>query len=65
MAFYIGIVVASAAKALAKGAAVLARSLRTEPFQRYQPERYYMRGPGPKWRAKHDAELETISRRNR
>jgi hypothetical protein len=20
---------------------------------KYQPERYYMRGPGPKWRAKH------------
>lgn len=21
--------------------------------RKYQPERYYMRGPGPKWRAKH------------
>ncbi len=21
---------------------------------RYHPERYYMRGPGPKWHAKHD-----------
>ena len=21
---------------------------------RYRPERYYMRGPGPAWRAKHD-----------
>jgi hypothetical protein len=21
----------------------------------YQPERHYMRGPGPKWRAKHHA----------
>ena len=20
----------------------------------YRPERYYMRGPGPKWRAKHE-----------
>ena len=20
----------------------------------YQPEKYYMRGPGPKWREKHD-----------
>jgi len=25
-----------------------------EPRQRlYRPERHYMRGPGPKWRAKH------------
>ena len=22
---------------------------------RYQPERHYMRGPGPKWREKHSA----------
>lgn len=21
----------------------------------YRPEKYYMRGPGPKWHAKHDA----------
>ena len=21
--------------------------------RRYEPERYYMRGPGPKWREKH------------
>jgi hypothetical protein len=26
----------------------------TEPRERsYRPERHYMRGPGPKWRAKH------------
>ena len=25
----------------------------------YRPELYYMRGPGPKWRAKHAAALET------
>jgi hypothetical protein len=24
-------------------------------FDPYQPERHYMRGPGPKWRAKHSA----------
>ena len=24
-------------------------------FDRYRPERHYMRGPGPKWRAKHSA----------
>jgi hypothetical protein len=29
----------------------LARSL----FDPYRPELYYMRGPGPKWHAKHDA----------
>jgi hypothetical protein len=23
------------------------------PFESYQPERHYMRGPGPKWHAKH------------
>jgi hypothetical protein len=23
---------------------------------RYRPERYYMRGPGPRWRAKHRQE---------
>jgi hypothetical protein len=22
------------------------------PVRKYQPERYYMRGPGPKWREK-------------
>jgi hypothetical protein len=24
-------------------------------FHPYRPERYYMRGPGPKWHAKHPA----------
>ena len=24
-------------------------------FDRYRPERHYMRGPGPKWREKHAA----------
>jgi hypothetical protein len=24
-------------------------------FHSYRPERFYMRGPGPKWRAKHRA----------
>ena len=24
-------------------------------FDTYRPERHYMRGPGPKWRAKHSA----------
>jgi hypothetical protein len=28
------------------------RSLRRDLFDTYRPERHYMRGPGPKWRAK-------------
>jgi hypothetical protein len=35
---------------LAEFAQSLARSL----FDPYRPELYYMRGPGPKWHAKHD-----------
>jgi len=31
----------------------LLRSLTTMLFDPYRPERHYMRGPGPKWRAKH------------
>jgi hypothetical protein len=39
----------------------LVRALRATIFscwpepreRRYRPERHYMRGPGPKWRAKH------------
>ena len=31
---------------------VLWRFLRAVSFDRYRPERHYMRGPGPKWRAK-------------
>jgi hypothetical protein len=37
----------------------LARSL----FDPYRPELHYMRGPGPKWRAKHDvvhAEFDAV-----
>ena len=29
------------------------RSLHAQLFSDYQPERHYMRGPGPKWRAKY------------
>jgi hypothetical protein len=29
------------------------RRLTTSLFDPYRPERHYMRGPGPKWRAKH------------
>ena len=36
------------------GAAIAAlwRSLTVDMFDAYRPERHYMRGPGPKWRAK-------------
>jgi len=33
--------------------ALLWRSLRKDLFDAYRPELHYMRGPGPKWRAKH------------
>ena len=26
----------------------------TNCFDRYKPEKHYMRGPGPKWHEKHD-----------
>jgi len=29
------------------------RRLQRDCFDRYRPERHYMRGPGPRWRAKH------------
>jgi hypothetical protein len=29
------------------------------PFDPYRPELHYMRGPGPKWRAKHQPVRET------
>jgi hypothetical protein len=29
------------------------RRLRASLLDPYQPERHYMRGPGPKWREKH------------
>jgi hypothetical protein len=30
------------------------RTLAKALFDPYRPELYYMRGPGPRWRAKHD-----------
>ena len=41
-------------KPLAIGDAIAAlwRSLVVDMFDAYRPERHYMRGPGPKWRAK-------------
>jgi hypothetical protein len=33
----------------------LCRGLVRDLFDPYRPERHYMRGPGPRWRAKHAA----------
>lgn len=33
--------------------ATIWHSLRDHIFSHYRPELHYMRGPGPKWRAKH------------
>ena len=38
---------------IGKAVADLWRSLSSELFGTYHPEQHYMRGPGPKWRAKH------------
>jgi hypothetical protein len=42
------------APALTADLADLLHSLANALFDPYQPERHYMRGPGPKWHAKHD-----------
>jgi hypothetical protein len=39
---------------LAAELAELFRLLTKALFDPYRPERHYMRGPGPKWHAKHD-----------
>ena len=38
---------------IGKAVADLWRTVATDLFDTYHPERHYMRGPGPKWRAKH------------
>lgn len=38
---------------LGKALAALWTSLASDLFNAYRPERHYMRGPGPKWHAKH------------
>jgi len=46
---------ASKSKTTSIGKAVvdLWRTVTSDLFNEYRPERHYMRGPGPKWRAKH------------
>jgi hypothetical protein len=38
---------------IGKAVVELWRTVTTDLFGAYHPERHYMRGPGPKWRAKH------------
>jgi hypothetical protein len=38
--------------------ASLWRTLRKDLFDTYHPERHYMRGPGPKWHAKHPSRAQ-------
>ncbi len=41
--------------------AVLWRTFCRDAFDSYRPELHYMRGPGPKWRAKHGIAAEPAS----
>ena len=43
----------SKSPSIGKAVADLWRIVTSELFTDYRPERHYMRGPGPKWRAKH------------
>jgi hypothetical protein len=38
--------------------AALWQTFRRDVFDPYRPELHYMRGPGPKWRAKHGISAE-------
>ena len=38
---------------IGKAVAELWLTVTSQLFDSYHPERHYMRGPGPKWRAKH------------
>lgn len=39
------------------------RALRKAFVDSYRPERHYMRGPGPKWREKHEAKAPVYATR--
>jgi hypothetical protein len=45
---------ACTAPSLVSEVASLVRALQTFIANSYRPELHYMRGPGPKWHAKHD-----------
>jgi hypothetical protein len=38
---------------IGKAVSELWHTVTTDLFDTYRPEQHYMRGPGPKWRAKH------------
>ena len=38
---------------IGKAVVDLWRTVTSDLFNQYRPEQHYMRGPGPKWRAKH------------
>jgi hypothetical protein len=40
-------------ESLREGLLQVLRDIWRDLFDAYRPERHYMRGPGPKWRAKH------------
>lgn len=42
---------------LGKTIMAVLHSLMTDMFDNYRPERHYMRGPGPKWRAKQQPQI--------
>ena len=42
-------------RGVSRGLAEFARLFRRSMVDPYRPELHYMRGPGPKWRAKHAA----------
>jgi len=45
---------------IGKAVADLWRTVTSDLFNDYRPERHYMRGPGPKWRAKHARNTVTV-----
>lgn len=42
----------------------LSRQSLRKLFDSYHPERHYMRGPGPRWRAKHERARSPADRAN-
>ena len=46
---------------IGKAVADLWLTVTSQLFDSYRPERHYMRGPGPKWHAKHAAPLVPIT----
>ena len=45
---------------IGKAAAEVWLALTSQLFNSYHPERHYMRGPGPKWRAKHARNVVSV-----